>query len=485
MGEPFQLGRYSLHAELAAGGMATVYLARLNGPVGFGRTVAIKRLHPHLARDPEFVAMFLDEARLAARVQHPNVVPTLDVVSTDTELFIVLEYVRGESLGALNRAARKAGQRIPVPVVCSIAIDALKGLHAAHEAVDEKGRALHIVHRDISPQNILVGADGVARVLDFGVAKAATRLQTTREGQLKGKIPYMAPEQLNGEVTQRTDTYAAGVVLWEALSGTRLFTGETEAQVLNNVLTKEVPAPSTINPEVTPELDRIALKAIARKPEDRFGSARELAEAIDAAARPASTMQVASWIGSIAGAALDARRILVAEIESGVTGPDKPEVMKLLAEKSGSLPRVSSPPDPPSSEPMSNSQASVASHIVAQPPAASPSRWWLPVVLGIGGVVVGAVIVIVAIRPRGEKAEPSAPPIATAPSAASSGAASASSPVVPPVVVSASAPSASASVAVTPPPTQRKRNPIKPPSSGTAAGTSTSTDVNSLIDSRK
>lgn len=341
MGEPFQLGRYSLHAELATGGMATVYLARLNGPVGFGRTVAIKRLHPHLARDPEFVAMFLDEARLAARVQHPNVVPTLDVVSTETELFIVMEYVRGESLGALVRAARKAGQRLPVPVACAIMIDALKGLHAAHQAVDEKNQPLAIVYRDISPQNILVGADGVARVLDFGVAKAATRLQTMREGQLKGKIPYMPPEQLNGQVTQRTDTYAAGVVLWEALAGKRLFFGETEAQVLNNVLTQLVEPPSAINPEVPPELDRIVLKAVARAAEERFGSARELAEAIDAAMRPASTMQVASFIESVAGAQLDARRILVAEIESGVSSPDKPEVMKMLAEKSGSLPRVS------------------------------------------------------------------------------------------------------------------------------------------------
>src|SRR5581483_616857 len=201
------------------------------------------------------------------------------------------------------------------------------------------------------------------------VAKASTRLQTTREGQLKGKIPYMAPEQLNGEVTQRTDTYAAGVVLWEALAGKRLFFGETEAQVMNNVLTQVVEPPSAINPEVPPELDRIALRAVARKPEDRFASARDLAEAIDAAVRPASTMQVASFIESVAGAQLDARRVLVAEIESGVSGPDKPEVMKMLAEKSGSLPRMSRAPVPPaSSEPFSSSQASVASLIVGQPP---------------------------------------------------------------------------------------------------------------------
>ncbi|HEX7603641.1 MAG TPA: serine/threonine-protein kinase, partial [Polyangiaceae bacterium] len=179
MGEPvIQLGRYALHAEIAAGGMATVYLGRLHGAVGFGRTVAIKRLHPHLAKDPEFVSMFLDEAHLAARVQHPNVVPTLDVVTSDRELFLVLEYVRGESFSALIRAARAAGQTLPIPVVVAVVVGLLNGLHAAHEATDEQGKPLGIVHRDVSPQNVLVGADGVARVLDFGVAKAATRLQT-------------------------------------------------------------------------------------------------------------------------------------------------------------------------------------------------------------------------------------------------------------------------------------------------------------------
>ncbi len=397
MGEPFTLGRYSLHAELAAGGMATVYLARLNGPVGFGRTVAIKRLHPHLARDPDFVAMFLDEARLAARIQHPNVVPTLDVVATDSELFIVLEYVRGESLGGLVRSARKSNTKIPISIVAAIAIDMLKGLHAAHEALDEKGQPLRIVHRDVSPQNVLVGTDGVTRVLDFGVAKAATRLSTTREGQLKGKIPYMAPEQLSGEVSPRTDLYAAGIVLWEALTSKRLFVGETEAQVLNNVLTQEVPAPSTVNSEISPELDRIVLKAITRKVEDRFGSARELAEAIDGCVRPASTMQVASWLEKTAGAALDVRRVLVAEIESGVSSPDKPAVMKMLADASGSVPSVASvaaPPAPSAAEPFSSSQASVASLIVGQPPAQRALRWWVPLVLGAVGVAVGAAAVV-------------------------------------------------------------------------------------------
>ena len=160
------LGRYALYGEIASGGMATVHLARLIGPVGFSRTVAIKRLHPHLAKDPEFVAMFLEEARLAARVRHPNVVSTLDVVSDDGELFLVMEYVAGESLSRLVRKARERGERVPPRYAVGIMSGALEGLHSAHDAKSEKGQPLGLVHRDVSPQNVHVGTDGVPRLLD-------------------------------------------------------------------------------------------------------------------------------------------------------------------------------------------------------------------------------------------------------------------------------------------------------------------------------
>ena len=186
------LGRYALYGEIAAGGMATVHLARLLGPVGFARTVAIKRLHPHLAKDPEFVAMFLEEARLAARVRHPNVVSTLDVVSDDGELFLVMEYVAGESLSRLVRKARERGERVPPKYVIGIMSGALEGLHSAHEANTEKGQPLGLVHRDVSPQNVHVGTDGVPRLLDFGIAKATNRVQETRTDQIKGKVAYMS-----------------------------------------------------------------------------------------------------------------------------------------------------------------------------------------------------------------------------------------------------------------------------------------------------
>src|ERR1700729_765840 len=195
------VGRYALYGELASGGMATVHLGRLLGPVGFSRTVAIKRLHAQFAKDPEFVSMFLDEARLAARIRHPNVVQTLDVVATEGELFVVMDYVQGESLSRLLRASRTVGP-IPVRVASAILCGALHGLHAAHEATDEHGVPLGLVHRDMSPQNVLVDVDGSARVLDFGVAKAAGRTQTTGRGKIKGKLRYMAPEQIQGSVTR-------------------------------------------------------------------------------------------------------------------------------------------------------------------------------------------------------------------------------------------------------------------------------------------
>ena len=208
---PQMLGRYALYEKIASGGMASVHIGRLLGPVGFARTVAIKRMHPQFAEDPEFVSMFLDEARLAARIRHPNVVQTLDIVSTDTELFLVMDFVQGESLARLIQSANSAGQHVPPEMVATIMVGVLHGLHAAHEAKDEQGEPLQIVHRDVSPHNVLVGTDGVARVLDFGVAKAAGRAQTTRDGQMKGKVAYMAPEQIRGSVSRATDVYAASV----------------------------------------------------------------------------------------------------------------------------------------------------------------------------------------------------------------------------------------------------------------------------------
>jgi serine/threonine-protein kinase len=231
------VGRYLLGEQIAFGGMASVHLGRLEGGAGFSRLVAVKRLHPQYASTPDVEAMLLDEARLAARTRHPNVVPILDVVSHEGELVLVMEYVHGEALSKLLRAARARGAHVPAPVASAIVSGLLHGLHAAHEARDERGRPLDIVHRDVSPQNVLVGADGLARVADFGIAKAAGRLQSTRDGQLEGKLGYMAPEQfLTSEIDRRVDIWAAGVVLWECVAGERLHDGDQPGLVMNAIL---------------------------------------------------------------------------------------------------------------------------------------------------------------------------------------------------------------------------------------------------------
>ncbi len=316
-----QLGRYELHGAVARGGMATVYVARMSGAAGFSRTVAIKRLHPHLAADPTFAGMFVDEARLAARIRHPNVVDTLDVVAEGEELFLVMAFVLGETLSKLVRAATARGIRLPATVVSNIAIGALEGLHAAHEATNEQGEPLGIVHRDVSPQNILVGADGVARVIDFGVAKAAGRMQETEGGELKGKLAYMAPEQLTRRpVDRRCDVFAMGVVLWEALTSRRLFAGDDAASTLYAVLNEPVPAPSTVAPDLPPALDAVVLRALERDPAMRFATAREMSRALESACPQASARQTAEWVESLASDALRARAEVVRAVEQ-LTGP--------------------------------------------------------------------------------------------------------------------------------------------------------------------
>jgi serine/threonine-protein kinase len=310
------LGRYVLYDQIGAGGMAVVHLARLTGPAGFSRAVAIKLLHGHLAHDPEFSSMFLDEARLAACIRHPNVVPTLDVTATDDQLFLVMELVNGEPLSRLLQAAQQAGEQVPIRIASAIMTGVLHGLHAAHEASSD-GEPLGIVHRDVSPQNVLVGSDGVARVLDFGIAKAAGRSQTTRDGQIKGKASYMAPEQIRTEdVDARTDVYAAAVVLWEILAGKRLFVADSMEATINMVLERAVPPPSTLNPDIPAALDALVLRGAARDVRKRFASAREMAIELETLVPPATPREVGEWVGRIAGERLRQRASNIATIEA-------------------------------------------------------------------------------------------------------------------------------------------------------------------------
>jgi serine/threonine protein kinase len=310
------VGRYALYGRLAAGGMATVHLGRVLEPDGTSRTVAVKRLHPQFCKDPEFVAMFIDEARLAARIKHPNVVETLDILTMGQELLLVMEYIRGECFSKLLRAARRKNLEPSIGVVGRIASGMLHGLHAAHEARDDNGELLNVVHRDISPQNVMIDADGMVKVLDFGVAKASARIQITRDGQMKGKLSYMSPEQLQGQpVDRRADVFACGVVLWEALTRRRLFVGEDASEVLRKILRDEVPPPSQWMTGLSPEVDQVVLRALSKDPELRYQTAEELAIDVERIIELAPPAEVGAWLDSVAGEILGKRRRLLEEIE--------------------------------------------------------------------------------------------------------------------------------------------------------------------------
>jgi serine/threonine-protein kinase len=304
-------------AELATGGMATVFLARLSGVGGFQRFVAIKRLHPHLAREPEFIEMFLEEARLAARIHHPNVVPILEIGQSDQGYYIVMEYVEGDTLGRLLARSAQTGVRLPVKVGLRVMIDMLAGLDAAHELKDDDGNGFGIVHRDISPQNVLVGVDGSSRLSDFGVARATSKLSTTRTGQLKGKLAYMAPEQARGhkDVDRRADIFASGIVLWEVLACRRLFKGDGEADTLNRVMNEPIPPVRSAAPTIPAALEAVVAKALERDRNKRYATAAEFADSLERASRVVGALgthkDVALHLEAVLGTEISAQRDVV------------------------------------------------------------------------------------------------------------------------------------------------------------------------------
>ena len=316
---PRIVGRYELHGELASGGMATVYMGRLLGDHGFATCVAIKRLHEHLSSDAELVSVLLEEARISGRIRHPNVVATLDVVADGGEVLLVMEYVHGETVARLLRASVEAGVACPPAVAASIVHDALLGLAAAHASTDAGGQPLEIIHRDVSPQNVIVGADGVARVLDFGIAKAVGSIAHTRTGEVKGKVPYMAPEVLRFEpASPRSDVWAAAVVLWEMLCSRRLFTGDTQIDIWGKVLSMPIPTPSSVTHPgtATTALDEVVCRGLARDPAERWASATEMALALQRALPLASQADVAVWVTSAVRRTLDTRTALLRAVEA-------------------------------------------------------------------------------------------------------------------------------------------------------------------------
>jgi serine/threonine-protein kinase len=287
VGEGF-VGRYQLCFELASGGMAKVFLARIEGVAGFEKLVALKLIHRHLADQEDFVEMFLDEARIASRITHPNVCTVFDFGRAGSDYYLAMEFLMGEPLSRVMRAAVAeddlVGSKRWTAILLRVMSDVCEGLHAAHELRNERGELLDVIHRDVSPHNLFVGYDGGVKIVDFGIASATDRLHTTQVGTVKGRHTYMAPEQALGKkLDRRADVWSVGVVLFESLAGKRLFKRSTEAATLAALVSDPIPRLSEVWPDVPPDVDAVIAKALSREPDERFATAREMGRAIERA----------------------------------------------------------------------------------------------------------------------------------------------------------------------------------------------------------
>jgi len=394
--------------------MGTVYVGRALGMGGFERLVAVKLLHRHLADQEHFVTMFLDEARLAAQIYHPNVVATLDVFEAEGNYCLAMEYVRGLELSGLLRAALRRRERIPAPVILRVVLDALQGLSAAHSLRAADGSPLNLVHRDVSPQNILIGADGISRLTDFGVARAEHRLSTTRSGEFKGKTAYAAPEQLeHSTIEQRSDLFAMGVVLWEALAHRRLFQGEDKFALIRSVLEDPVPALADLDARLAP-VDAVLACALQKDRDSRYASAEQMLAALQEASSRvgvSSPANVGDWVKRIGGERIAEVEEAVRDAQSSVEVP--------LDVSSGEL-RLSSSVTPP--PPQEEDEEDVPT-VVARPtdevsqfgPLGSAAELerraqrrvlWTAVVVAVVVALVVSTVAIVALRPAGETERP-------------------------------------------------------------------------------
>lgn len=441
-----RLGRYLVFERIASGGAATVHWGRLEAATGFRRVVAIKRLHEHVVRSEGATAMIRDEAWMSQRIRHPKVVSVVDVVAEDDELALVMEFVEGVSLATLVERLRKAGVPLPLRIVGALFLDVLEGLAAAHAATAEDGTPLDLVHRDVSPHNVLVGFDGTARLTDFGIAKAVGRLQTTEGANLKGKFAYMAPEQATREaVTQRSDLFAAGAVLWELCAGRRLFVGDDAAAILGALLYEEIPDVRGLRSEVSAELAAVLARALERDPARRHASAEGMMRALEPVLPRASTREVAAFVAEHFADEAERLRTTRATIERA-DGAGAPRLQR-------SLP-------PPASPPVvleATVSVGVAAPVHASPessPAPPP-----PAKVAGGGTrrrLRAAVALVAAAMGAGWIATRPAPPSAPAPPTTLAAPPLASSPASEVAPPSAPAPRSSASVATAPASASRK-----------------------------
>jgi eukaryotic-like serine/threonine-protein kinase len=299
-----RFGQYEIIRPLGAGGMAEIYLARLSGPQGFEKTLVLKKILPGLGADPEFRRMFLSEAKLAARISHPNVVQIFELGEEQGRYFIAMEYVPGWNLNTVLATASRRGMKMPIEVACRIASDVCGGLAAAHSLVDENGRTMSVVHRDVSPHNVLISPQGNVKLTDFGIAKAVNEIEKTQPGVVKGKIAYLSPEQIDGlEVDARADIFAAGVLLYECLACRQLFRRATEAETFDAIRSGEIAPLGKFRPDVLPALEEIVMRALAREPGRRFQRAAEMQRAVEffiaSMGRPATSAELSLFLKTL------------------------------------------------------------------------------------------------------------------------------------------------------------------------------------------
>jgi hypothetical protein len=408
MGEdvPRRIGRYDIVGHLATGGMAEVFLARLTGPSGFERPVVIKRILPHLSRVKEFVDMFVDEARIVAGIRHPNVVDVHELGREDGDLFLVLEYLEGESASGLMRRLTSVGALLDYRLAAHVVAEACAGLHAAHELTDAEGTKQHLVHRDMTPHNVFVTYDGAVKILDFGVAKVSDRMSSTEAGQVKGKFEYMSPEQCLGKaLDRRSDIFALGVVLYEMSTGRRLFKRPTHLLTMKAITEEAIKPPSAIRSGYPKELEGICMKALHRRPEDRFASAADMRRALLAAMRGLESADAAPAEEALAtlmherfADRIEAKTDLLRRVRAGSTVTELP-----TAETDGSV-------EIPVAVDYGPSMTEAAASVVG-PPRSSDRRSRLPLV---AGVIALACVAAVAVAVGARRHEPTPTTVSTA-----------------------------------------------------------------------
>ncbi len=391
-----RIGKYRVLARLGHGGMARVLLTMAEGPHGFNKLLVVKELREELAHDPEFLAMFMDEARIAARLNHPNIVQTYEIANDGERYFIAMEYLEGQPLNAIFR--RVGRRHIPLEIHLRVIADVLAGLEHAHALADFDGSPFGIVHRDVSPQNVFLTYDGQVKLVDFGIAKAAGASSRTQEGILKGKISYIAPEQARCEpVDARADLFAVGLMLWEALAGRRLVQKEDEASVLARRMSGQDPMVRSVMPDAPAEIAAICDKAMAPRPNDRFQSAREFQEVIEAYLAKSDFRVGPKDVGGVVVHAFaDERERIKKAIEQAMKGGNEPIQLELqpasLKVTSDSLPRVM-PPYGTSDHPPPNTTA-----LTAAIPPNTRQRSYLPALAIGAGLALAALAVVVFLR---------------------------------------------------------------------------------------